>query len=144
PGPYRGRHRGGGNRGRCLGLLGRGISRTENRGHEAIPSTGNRLNETGLLGIVLEDLADLADGAVDAVVNIEEGGLAPDPLGDLLPADQLSRLFSQEQENVQWDPLQLEQPTPAPELISRAIQLQLIAKANDRGEGCRFGRHGDP
>ena len=110
-----------------------GIGRTEDRRHEAIPSAGNGLNETGLLGIVLEDLADLADGAVDAVVHVEEGALAPDPLGDLLPADQLARPLGQEQENLQRDPLELERPARAPELVSRAVQLQLLAEANGSG-----------
>ena len=127
------------------GRLGRrGIRRIEDRRHEAIPSAGDGLNETGLLGIVLEDLPDLADGAVDAVVHVQVGALAPDPLGDLLPGDQLARPLGQEQEDLQRDPLELERPARAPELVGRAVQLQLLAEANGLGGRQRIGRQADP
>jgi hypothetical protein len=34
-------------------------------------------------------VSDLANGAVDAVVGVDEDIPAPDPLGDLLPCDKL-------------------------------------------------------
>ena len=121
---------------RRRGRLSGGIARLQDRSHEAIASSGDGLNETRLLGIVLQHLPDLADGAVDAVVHIQVGALAPDPLGDLLPGDQLARALGEQQEDLQRDPLELDGPAGAPELVGRAVQLQLLAEADGLWDGC--------
>ena len=43
------------------------------------PLPVNGLHEARLLRIILQHLANLADGRVDAVVGVEEYILAPDP-----------------------------------------------------------------
>jgi hypothetical protein len=105
------------------------------RRHEAISPPGDGLNETGLLAVVLQHLPDLAHGAVDAVVQIQVGILAPDPLGDLLPGDQLPGPLGEEQENLERDPLELERPARAAELERGTVQLQLLAEADALGGG---------
>ena len=52
---------------------------------------------SGLLGIILEHLADLADGRVDAVIGVEEDIFPPDPFDNLLPADELPALLDEQQ-----------------------------------------------
>ena len=55
---------------RRFGFRDRG--RRDHWGNKTVALSGNGLNEAGLLGVVFESLTDLADGAVDAVVGIEE------------------------------------------------------------------------
>src|SRR6266581_7318690 len=89
----------------------------EHRCDETIAPPRDGLDEAGLLRIVPQDLPDLANRAVDAVVAIEVDALSPNPLDDLLPADQLSPLLRQEQQHLHGDSLQLERVAGAAQLV---------------------------
>jgi hypothetical protein len=122
------------NRSRCRrGRLGTGAAGLQDRRHEAIPPSGNGLNETRLLRIVLQHLPDLAHCAIDAVVHIQVGALAPDPLRNLLPGDQVARALGEQEQDVQRDALELQGTTSPPELIGRAVKLQVLAEADGLG-----------
>jgi hypothetical protein len=97
-------------------------------GDKTIPSPGDGLDEARLFGIVLQYLADLADGAVDAVVGIEKGALAPDTLDNLLARNDLSPLLDKKEQNLEWNPLQLEHTTGATEFIGLGIEFDIIPK----------------
>jgi len=77
------------------------------RRYEPISSPGDGLYETRSLGIVLQDLSDLPDRAIDAVIGVKENPFAPNPLDNLFPADELPPALQQQQENFSWDALQL-------------------------------------
>ena len=77
---------------------------------EPVSPPGDGLHEPGLFSIVLQYLANLADGGIDAVVGVEEDILAPDPLDDLVPGHQLTSLLDQEEQQFHGNPFELESP----------------------------------
>ena len=83
-----------------------------------------------LLGIVTQDLPDFPNRAIDAVVGIQVVTLPPDPLRDLLPADELSPMLRQEKEYLHGDTLQLERAARAEQLICSRIQLEVVAEVD--------------
>lgn len=60
-----------------------------------------------LVWIVLEYLANLADGAVDAVLGIDKKLIAPDLLGNLLAGRKLAFLLDQNEQDLQGSALEL-------------------------------------
>ena len=80
--------------GRSYGLLLRG--RVDYQRDEAISPSSDGLYKTRLFRIVFQNVSDLANRTVDAVVRIEEYVLCPDPLDDLVPGDELSFLLQQQ------------------------------------------------
>jgi len=63
------------------------------RRNKTVTFAGNGLDEPRVFWIVLEHLPDLADGAIDAVIGVKKNSLAPDPLDNFLPADQIAPLL---------------------------------------------------
>jgi hypothetical protein len=84
----------------------------------------------GLFGIVLEDLPDLADGAVDAVVHIEEGVLPPDAFGDLFPGDKLARRSTRSRRISSGMRSSFTRRPARRKLVRCAVQLKVLAEAN--------------
>src|SRR5208337_1082143 len=77
------------------GLLCRGTYLGYGR-DKPVSLAGNGLYEARLIGIVSQHLADLADGAINAVVGIQKDAFAPDTLNDLFPRDHLPSALQQE------------------------------------------------
>jgi hypothetical protein len=96
--------------------------------NEPISLAGDGLYETRLFGIVLQGLPNLADCSVDAVVSIEEGAFSPDPLNNLLPADDLPSLLNQHRQNFRGNALQLKHTVRAAQPIDVEIELEVLAK----------------
>jgi hypothetical protein len=69
-----------------------------NRGNEAVALAADGLDEARLPGIIAEDVADLADGSVNAMLCVNENLFAPDMLDDLLPGDETAILGHQKDE----------------------------------------------
>ena len=65
--------------------------------HKAITFTGYGLKKTRFFRIVLERLADLADGPVDSAFSIQKYILAPNPFDDLFPSHQFTAVLNQHQ-----------------------------------------------
>jgi hypothetical protein len=65
------------------------------------------LDKARLLCIIPQGLADLTDGAINAVVGIQENTLSPDALHDLLPRDQFPPALNQEKQKLHRDGVQL-------------------------------------
>jgi hypothetical protein len=63
------------------------------RRDEAIAPAGDSLYKAGLFGVVIQDEANFADGAVDAVIGIEKYAFAPNPFDNLLAGDEFTGLF---------------------------------------------------
>jgi hypothetical protein len=83
-----------------------------------------------MFAIVLQDLTDLADRSVDAVIGVEERALPPHALDDLLPRHQLPAMLHEEQEDVHGDALQPERLAGAPEQVRCRIEFEAVAKPN--------------
>jgi hypothetical protein len=68
---------------------------------------GHCLNESGVLGVILQRLAKLPDRAPDAVVSVEKNTVAPNPRDDFFPGDNLVPPLNEEDQHLQRDALQL-------------------------------------
>ena len=76
------------------------------------PLSGYGLYEFRLLGVVFQNLTNLADCAPDAVVRVQKDICPPYPGDDFLTSNDLALALEQQQKNLQRNPLQL-QHTPA-------------------------------
>jgi hypothetical protein len=83
-----------------------------------------------LLGIVVQYLADFADSAVNAVVGIEKGVLAPDLLGDFFAGDELTFLLDQYKQHLYRNALELKRATVLPEFEGSQIDLEVLTEPN--------------
>ena len=99
-------------------------------GDEAIPLAGDGLYETRLFGIVLQNLPDLTNRSINAVIGVEEDILAPDSRDDVLPANDLSLVLDQDRQNLCRNALQFEQTTGAAQGVCGEVELEVLAKFN--------------
>ena len=70
------------------------------RRYESVAPTRERLHITRLQGIVLQYLADFADGSVDAVVGVVKGVSAPDFPSNFFAGDELTFLLDQDEQDL--------------------------------------------
>jgi len=75
-----------------------------------VSSSGHRLYEDGILRIILQDLANLPDCGIDAVVRIKENILTPDLGDNVISADQLRVALNQQDQYFHGDSFQLQRP----------------------------------
>src|SRR5580700_8724596 len=75
----------------------------EDRGNETVSLSGDGLDESRLLPVVFQCVANLPDGRVDAVVGIEEDVLAPELLDDLFAGHKQAPALDQKQEQFHRD-----------------------------------------
>ena len=111
------------------------------RGYKSIPPARDCLHEAWSLRVIFEHLPNFPDGGVDAVVGVKEDILAPDPFYDLLPRDELTSLLDEQEQQVHWNPLQLEQTTRAPQLIAVRIELEIVSESDWFREAGWLRRH---
>ena len=118
---------------------GRGGDHLDGR-DEAIALAGNRLHEDRSLRRIAQRLPDLADGGVDAGLDVDEDVLGPEPGDDVAPRDELAPPLDQQDEEVHRLPLEPYRLPFTPQLVGRDVQLEGV-KAERLG---RFGgRHRD-
>jgi hypothetical protein len=95
-----------------------GDARDADLGHrcnESVSSAGHRLYEDWILRIVFQDLANLSDCGIDAVVGVKEDVLAPDPGENIVSTDQLPLSLDQQEQDLHGDSFQLQSPAGATE-----------------------------
>src|ERR1700677_3961445 len=109
-----------------------------NRRDETVSLPRDRLYEARLFGIILQDLPDLANRSVYAVVGVEEDILAPDPLDDVLPADDLSVTLNQDRQNLGRNAFEFDHATVATQGMGGEIQLENLAKFNEARNSYRL------
>jgi hypothetical protein len=51
-------------------------------------------------GIVAQDLTNLSDGCIDAVIAVEKNTFAPDPLDNLIPGHKLAAVLDEQAEQL--------------------------------------------
>lgn len=72
------------------------------RRDEAIAPARESLDETGSFRRIAERHADLIDGFGEALVEIDEGPLRPDPCLELAPGHDLAGLVQQCRQDLEW------------------------------------------
>ncbi|XWK55277.1 hypothetical protein RBB74_02930 [Tunturiibacter gelidiferens] len=80
------------------------------------------------LGVILQDLAKLADRAPDTVVGIQENTLAPNPGDDLIPSNNLVPVFKQQEKDLERDTLKLQHMTTMAKPPRTQINLVALAE----------------
>src|SRR5579863_4388559 len=93
---------------------------------EAIAPADHSLEVLRLVGIVGQGAANLADGGIDSLFDVDEDVFAPERAGDLLTRDQLPLLFNQEHKQLQRQALQLHGDATVAELKTTVIQLEVV------------------
>ena len=67
---------------------------------EAIAHAGDGLDELRIFGVVAKEMAELADGGVDAVFGVDEDFARPEALGDLCAGDELALARDEQDEQL--------------------------------------------
>ena len=109
-------------------LSARDLALRLDHGNEAVSPSGDGLHESRSLGVVLQYLANLADGGVDAVVGVEEDVLAPNPFYDLVTGHELPSSFNQEEQQLHGNSFQLERPAGAAQFVGAHVQVEILAE----------------
>jgi hypothetical protein len=96
--------------------------------YEAIALPGHSLDEPWSLGVVLQSLTQLSDGAPDTVVGVEENVFAPNAGDDFVASDSLAPVFDQHNQDLQRDTFQLDQTTAAAQPPDAYVKLEVVAE----------------
>jgi hypothetical protein len=107
------------------------------RSDKAVALAGNGLQESWVVGIVPQRLADFANSYIDSGIRIDENIFAPQFVDNLDPADQVSVARYQEEQKLHWNSLHTNRVSLSPQFKRRRIQLKLV-------ELNRRGRHLSP
>ena len=75
---------------------------------KAIPTPGDRLHKSGILGGITQRCAQLSNCRVQAVVEFNKCVIRPQLLLNLFPGDYLARPFEQKGKNAKWLALDLD------------------------------------
>ena len=102
------------------------------RGDEPISAARDSLKETWIVRIVVQDLADLPDGGVDAIVGIDEDFLAPNPLHDLFAGDKFAVLLQQELKNLHRYSWKFQRAARLTQLIGPEIKFKIVGKSEEQ------------
>ena len=89
-----------------------------------------------MFGVVPQDLPNLANRSIDAVVGIEEDPFTPDPVDYLLAGYKLSMLRHQQQEQFHGNALQLQRSTVAAQLEGPGIEIEILTESDSRWICC--------
>jgi hypothetical protein len=93
---------------------------------EAVAATDNGLQALRVVGVVGEGAADLADGGIDALFDVDEYIFTPELGGDLLARYQLAAVFDQQHEQLQRQTFQANRDATAAQLKATVIQLKIF------------------
>ena len=114
------------------------------RSDEAVTPSGVGLDEAWIFGIVFEDLADFANGAVEAVVSVEEDVGTPNSVDQLFAAYEAAALIYQEDQDVHRDALELEHTTGSAQLVGTYVELYIFPDLDDFPGTDWLSRHAAP
>jgi hypothetical protein len=99
---------------------------------EAIAFAGDGLDEAGLLGIIAQGLANLANCGIDSVFGVDEDLFAPEALDDLLAGGDAAFFFGEQDQQFHRDALDFLDATVAPQFEAGGIELK-VAEVVDTG-----------
>src|SRR5580704_12410686 len=93
---------------------------------EAIASSNHCLQVLRLAGVIGQRAANLADGGVDPLFDVDEYVLAPQGRRDFFSRDHLTALLDQEHEQLQRQSLEPNRGATMAELEATVIELELV------------------
>ncbi|MGH9764192.1 MAG: hypothetical protein ACREAC_25440 [Blastocatellia bacterium] len=82
-------------------------------------------------------MPNLANCGIDAVRGIDKDVRTPDSFDDLFACHQVATSFDQQEQYFQWNALERDYPAGASQLISTAIEFEIVKSEN-------LSRHGGP
>ena len=106
------------------------------RGEEAVTAAGESLDKAGLFRVVRERRANLVDREVDAVFEIDEGGVRPEVQADLFARDHPAGALSEKLKQAEGLRLQPDESAIFAELARTGIEFKRTEAHPGRG-----GRH---
>jgi hypothetical protein len=92
--------------------------------NEAVATTRQGLNEAGAFRRVAEGFAKAGDGAVQAMIEIDEGVGRPNPLPQLFLGHYLAGVFDEDCENLERLFLQLDPDSPLAQFAGLEVQFK--------------------
>jgi hypothetical protein len=93
-----------------------------------VPFAADRLDEAGLIGIILQGLSEVADSGVDAGLGVDEDVLAPETVDDFLAGDDVGVFFGEKRQQLHRNTFELQHQTVAPQLEARAVELEFAER----------------
>jgi hypothetical protein len=93
------------------------------RSDEAVTALGKSFDEAGVVGFVGEGVAELVDGGVQAMLEIDEGVFGPEALLELLAGDDEAGVFQENGEDLEWAILEFETDPGFAELAGEQIRF---------------------
>ena len=96
---------------------------------EAVAFAGYSLDESWVVGVVFQGMADFSDGGVDAVFGVNEDILAPETVDDFLSGDDAALPLQKKDEQLRGDAFEGNAfaflgASPAAQLEAGAIELE--------------------
>jgi hypothetical protein len=95
-------------------------------GNEAVTAANYRPDEARISRVVAQGCAQLIDRSVDAVLRFYEDSVAPQPLVDNFPADELSGVLEQQEQQLHGDAFHFQGHAGSSQLAAIDIQLKLF------------------
>jgi hypothetical protein len=95
-------------------------------GSEAIASSGNGSQKVRVFRVIFQGLARLSHSRVDAVVGVNKHVFPPDGAQDLLSRDEPVAVFGEQEEQLQRNPLDLDEATRLAQFKRARIKLKVI------------------
>jgi hypothetical protein len=91
---------------------------------KAVAFALNGLYKTRVFGIVTQNRSNLANRGVDTMLSINEDVLAPKPIDDFLPADDVAISFREQDEQLERNTFNLQNSSITAQLKARAVKLE--------------------
>jgi hypothetical protein len=101
---------------------------------EPITSARKRLNENRRFGRFAQRIAQPLNGGIQAMIEVYEGVRRPELAAELLPGDEMSRIFKQCGQYLKWLFLQLYLLSPPPQFPGLEVDLE-CTETDDCGIG---------
>jgi hypothetical protein len=118
--------------------MGPGRSAGGDRSNETVAALRKSFDETRIVGLVGERVAEFVDSSVQAVFEIDEGVFGPEALLELLAGDDHTGLFEEDGQDLERPILDFEADAGFAEFAGEQVGF-VRAEADDRG---KLGRGG--
>ena len=98
---------------------------------KAVALSRNGVQQAGVIGVVLQRVANLRDGRIDAVVHVADNFPSPQGGEDVASRDKLAASLDEQQQQFHRKAFQAHDRARAPELVGAAVELEVF-KSDDR------------
>jgi hypothetical protein len=109
---------------------------------ETIAHARYGLDELRILRIVAEEMAELADGGVDAMFGIDEDFAGPEALRDFSAGDKLTLARGEQDQELHWLALETYRVAVVEQFEGSAVEAKIAKTIDDAGRGSQRGPPG--